>query len=382
MNIGIIGVGKLGLAYALVFEEKNFSVFASSYKQDYVENLQAKRLDTTEPGVKEMLDRATNLHFTTDNHEIIDSCDFIYIMVATPSTAAGDYDVTAVIDVAKDLLNHPTDISGKILVIGSTVNPGTTEVIQNMLQDRGVHVVYCPTFVAQGSVLANIVDPHTLSIGTENTEVAEKCKQVFGKIITDDTPIYVFKPLTAEILKMAGNCRATLLISFFNMIGQILLDQNLEQDIQNACMYLNAIKRNNRVKFGFGFGGPCFPRDNRAFVHYARGIGLDYPLGELVDSFNQDHVEWLTDYLISRNEKNLPFYFPYITYKPGVSIVEESHQLRVCKNLLTKGKSVFVETTGFLPPETQDQLSKQFTNQIKFVTIKDIDPSTVYPISF
>jgi hypothetical protein len=109
---------------------------------------------------------------------------------------------------------------------------------------------------------------------------------------------------------------------------------------------------------------------------------MDYPLGEVVDDFNQQHVEWLTNYLISRNEKNLPFYFGYITYKPGVSIIEESHQLRVCQNLLNKGKSVYIEITEFLLPEIQDQLSKQFTNQVKFVKIKDINQSTVYPISF
>ena len=44
MNIGIIGVGRLGLAYALIFEQKNFTVFASSYKKDYVETLKSKKV--------------------------------------------------------------------------------------------------------------------------------------------------------------------------------------------------------------------------------------------------------------------------------------------------------------------------------------------------
>jgi UDPglucose 6-dehydrogenase len=382
VNIGIIGVGRLGLAYALVFEQKNFTVYASSYKKDYVENLQNKKLETTEPGLKELLDSATNIEFTVDNHAVIDRCDFIYVLVATPSTNDGNYDVSAVLDIANDLLNHPGNVDGKILVIGSTVNPGTCQVVQDMLISRGVHVVYSPTFVAQGTVLNDIVDPHSVSIGTENHDVANRCKQVFGSIVSETTPIFVFKPLTAEILKLAGNCRAIMEISYFNMIGQILLDRHLDTDLDDACQYLNFIKKTSRWKFGFGYGGPCYPRDNRAFVHYTQTLGMDYPLGSVIDNFNHDHVEWLTNYFIARNEKDLPFYFNYITYKKGVSIMDESHPLEVCKNLLKKNKTIYIESTKFLLPEIQDNLVKEFTNQVKFVKIQELEDNSVYPINF
>ena len=64
MNIGIIGVGKLGLSYALVFEECGFNIVASSYKQEYVESLQNKIIDTVEPGVQERLTHSKNIKFT------------------------------------------------------------------------------------------------------------------------------------------------------------------------------------------------------------------------------------------------------------------------------------------------------------------------------
>jgi UDP-glucose 6-dehydrogenase len=273
-------------------------------------------------------------------------------------------------------------VSGKILVIGSTVNPGTCDTVQHMLACREVHVAYSPTFVAQGTVLADLVDPHTVSVGTENLAVADTCKKVFGSIIVQGTPIYVMKPMTAEILKLAGNCRATMEISYFNMIGQILLNQNLEQDLDTACLYLNFVKKTARFKFGFGFGGPCYPRDNRAMVHYANKIGLDFPLGKLVDQFNINHILWLNEHAMTQNHNKLPFYFPYNSYKPGVSIIEESHQLRVCMNLLNKGKTVYIESSKFLSPETQDALIKEFTNQVKFVKINDLDKEDVYTISF
>lgn len=379
MNIGIIGVGKLGLPYALIFEQKGYNVFASSYKQDYVDNLKQKKIDTVEPGVEELLNSAKNLHFTVDNHEVIKNCDVMYVMVATPSTPNGDYDVSAVMDVVNDLYNHPGDVSNKILIIGSTVNPGTCKVAQDLLKSRGVNVVYSPTFVAQGTVLKDIQSPHTLSVGTENLEVAKKCKEIFSAIIDDNTPIYVMNPLTAEILKLAGNCRATMQISFMNMIGQILLNSGLEKDIKTACDYLNFVKLTARFQFGFGYGGPCYPRDNRAFVHFTRKQGIEYPLGEIIDRFNQDHIEWLTEYFIKNNSKNLPFYFEYVSYKKGVNIFEESHQLAVCKKLLENGHAVYIESSEFLLPKIQQDLSNEFTNLVKFVKIKDLS-SEVYKI--
>ena len=55
MNVGLIGVGRLGLAYALCFEEAGFNVIASSYKKDYVDALSLKKTDSVEPGIAEML---------------------------------------------------------------------------------------------------------------------------------------------------------------------------------------------------------------------------------------------------------------------------------------------------------------------------------------
>ena len=49
-KIGIIGVGKLGLPYALTFESMGYDVCASSYKQEYVTDLKNKTYESTEPG--------------------------------------------------------------------------------------------------------------------------------------------------------------------------------------------------------------------------------------------------------------------------------------------------------------------------------------------
>jgi len=173
MNIGIIGVGKLGLSYALVFEESGFNVFASSYKQEYVELLQNKIVDTVEPGIKDRLQNSKNIIFTTDNYRVITQCEYIYVMVPTPSLPAGNYDISAVETVAKDFLNYEGDVRNRKLIIGCTMNPGDTKRIQNMLTPLGVKVVYSPTFVAQGNVIDRIYNPPGVLFGTEHIDIGK-----------------------------------------------------------------------------------------------------------------------------------------------------------------------------------------------------------------
>ena len=117
MNVGLIGVGRCGLPIALCFEQKGHSVIASSYKKQYVEDLQNKKTNTTEPHVKDLLQKS-NIVFTIDNQKVIDQSDVIYIIVATPSLPSGDYDMKAIDNVVADLKAYKDKISSCRLCSG------------------------------------------------------------------------------------------------------------------------------------------------------------------------------------------------------------------------------------------------------------------------
>jgi UDPglucose 6-dehydrogenase len=375
MNIGILGVGKLGLVYALSFARHDLTVWASSYKHEYVESLQQRRTEhITEPGISELLTSCNNITFTTDNHEVIANCDIMYVMVATPSLPNGSYDTTAIREVATDILNHIGPVDNKILVIGSTVNPGDCAEFQKIVRARNVHVVYSPTFAAQGTVLHDIENPVALLLGTDNDTVAEKCRDVFANIIPADTPVHQLSYTTGEILKIAANCYGTMRINYFNMVGQILIRSGLVHDLEKANSYLSGVDRKKgNLRFGFGYGGPCYPRDNRSFSNFIESIGMQYDYAEINDSFNKEHVDFLTKYLLQTNTDGADFYFPYISYKPGVRIFEESHQLAVCENLMAQGRRVFVEPTEFIDPKIQKELESKWGDRIKFVPLAELE---------
>lgn len=374
MNVGILGVGKLGLVYALSFERHGLTVWASSYKQEYVESLQQKNTQNiTEPGIADLLTNSKNINFTIDNHQVIKHCDIMYVMVATPSLPNGSYDISAIHEVADDIVNHHDAVDGKILVIGSTVNPGDCAELQKKVADRNVHVVYSPTFAAQGTVLKDIENPVALLLGTTNDEVAVRCKNVFTNIIPADTPVHQVNSTTGEILKIASNCYGTMRINYFNMIGQILITSGLSSDLDKANRYLSGVdRRKGNLKFGFGYGGPCYPRDNRSFTNFINKIGMEYDYADINDRFNQNHIEFLTNYFLKENKNNYPFYFPYVSYKPGVKIFEESHQLAVCEKLLENGAQVYIEPTEFLDFDIQQYLRGKWKDSVQFVALEDL----------
>ena len=372
MNIGVIGVGRLGICFALLLDRAGHRVRASDIRSNYVAQLARREIQTSEPQVADML-RVSGIEFTSDTRSVIQHSDIIYVMVATPSRADGAYDVSAVERVVADVAESDFDIQGRTLVIGCTTNPGDCQRIQEQLRPRGVKVLYNPEFIAQGSIIRDLQQADIVLIGGEDPEVIAQYQQLYDDIQTRPPCVHRMSLTAAEIVKIGINCFLTTKISCANMIGEVLTRSGLESDIDPA---LSAIAADSRVgarymRYGFGYGGPCLPRDNRAFANYARAVGLDFDLGATVDRFNHQHTEFLIRDLISKNPSDLPFWMPSITYKPNTDIIEESQQLAVCQGLLAQGKTVWVRHSDLIPPHTVQDLLRQHGDRVRFIKADD-----------
>jgi len=370
MNIGVVGVGRLGICFALLLDRGGYRVIASDIRTNYVAGLNERRITTTEPGVADML-QDCNIEFTTDTRRVIESSDIIYVMVATPSRADGSYDISAVERVVADIQETDFDITGKILVIGCTTNPGDCQHIQDRLRPQGISVLYNPEFIAQGTILRDLQNADMVLIGGEDHSVMDRYKVVYNKIQPAMTPnVHTMSLTAAELVKIGTNCFLTTKISYANMVGEVLMRSGLEADVDHA---LTAIGNDSRIgtkylRYGFGYGGPCLPRDNRAFAHYAKKIGLDFPLGTIVDQFNQDHTRFLATYFVSINSECRPFYMRSISYKPDTDIYEESQQLALCEKLLEQGHTVIVEPCAKMPDFVRHALETKYAGLIRFQT--------------
>jgi UDP-glucose 6-dehydrogenase len=172
----------------------------------------------------------------------------------------------------------------------------------------------------------------------------------------------------AEVTKIGINCFLTTKISYANMMGDILMKAGLNTEIDTV---LSAIGGDTRVgkkymKYGFGFGGPCLPRDNRALGHYAKNLGMELNLPLTVDEFNKEHANFLKDHYMSLNpNKENPFVMNYITYKRGTDILEESQQFKLCIDLLDEGYSLNVIEIDEVTKNLRS-LSESYNGRLKF----------------
>ena len=345
MKIGLIGAGRLGICLALLIEQEGYHVIASDVREDYIKDLQNKKSNSTEPQVQELLDHSINLEFTTDNRKVIRESDVIFTLVQTPSLEDGSYDVSAVWKVVEDIKEEMSSIANypKRFVVGCTTNPGDCDQFKDALPES-VDVYYNPEFIAQGSIVDDLRHADMVLLGGKGQH-SGALEMIYYQIQNGFkvANVHTMSTRAAELTKIAVNCYLTTKITYANQVGQVMIRDGMEDEVKTV---LKAIGGDSRIgtkylNYGFGFGGPCFPRDNRAFAAYASKAGVETPLGATTDKFNDEHTEFLKEYFINKNKDNRAYVFHYLTYKDGVDILTESRPYDLALSLLDDGYEVY-----------------------------------------
>lgn len=366
--IGLIGAGRLGICLALLLEEAGYELLVSDVRTSYVHNLNQKFIASPEPEVADRLKASKNITATDNNFEVIEKCDTIFTVVATPSHEDGSYNVDAVWDVVEDFRHCEFDVSGKTLIVCCTTNPGDCDEFAAELNPLGVDVFYNPEFIAQGSIIRDLQRADMVLIGGPETPIRDELTKIYNDIQVTEPKINFMTAKAAEIVKIATNCFLTTKISFANMLGQVMTKAGLNEEISTV---LGAIGDDSRIgrkflNFGYGYGGPCLPRDNRAYAAYATELGLEYNLGDTTDNFNKEHSKFLRDFFIKQNKKNLPFSFDYITYKKGTDIMTESSQFKLATDLLDAGCTVYIDDREDVIKGVEDYLVAMYDDRVRF----------------
>jgi len=344
-KIGMIGLGRLGLCTALVFEQAGYEILGMDVLESYVKEINERTLQSKEPHVTEMLKKSKQLRATTVLDRVVEFSDLILILVATPTGHGRDqtYDCSTLSKVLSEL--NDKRVSNKHIVICCTVMPGYIDNIGLHLLRNCVNtsLSYNPEFIAQGEVISGLLNPDVVLIGQGSQSAGDILQDLYTKATENSPRICRMSPSSAEITKLSINCFITTKISFANYIGDIA-DRTPHAD---KFAILRAVGSDSRIgnKYllpGFGFGGPCFPRDNRALGHHAHIVGVSACISQATDEFNLIHADLLAqNYLASGQDE---YVFTDVAYKKNcpVDIIEESHPLEVAKRVAKAGKKVTI----------------------------------------
>ncbi|MBI1971712.1 MAG: nucleotide sugar dehydrogenase [Candidatus Aenigmarchaeota archaeon] len=351
----VVGGGYVGLPFAALYADLGARVFVCNRDQKKVDTTNAGKTYIYEAGLDELVKRAVskgNLIATTDVAAAVSKSDIIFITVGTPVNPDGFLDDSQIREAAKSV--GAALKKGSLVVLRSTVNPGTTE---NMLlpvieQESGMKLgdfglADAPERLQEGKALEGLKTEATVVGGEKfHKKSAEITAGVFDAL---KVPVSIVSyPATSEFSKFVWNYLLDSAISDAQIIAQIC--EKLGIDFMEVRNTANLDNRIRMMVAGPGSGGSCFPKDVAAMYALAKKLGIEQnslKAVELVRTINgrvmAEHVASLVESALREKgiaPKDAEIGVLGIAFKGETDDTRESPALKVMEILKRACKSV------------------------------------------
>jgi nucleotide sugar dehydrogenase len=378
-NITVVGIGKLGLGFALLLERSGYNVLGIDIFQDYVDKLNSKSICFTEPEYDGLLQNSANFRASTDLNEGISHSNIIFIIVQTPNGGGTKfYDHT----ILSNLLEKISRLqpSNKQFIIGCTIMPNYINEIAIPLMEscKNCSVSYNPEFIAQGDIVRGFENPDIILVGTTDEFLKPQLIEIYSRMVKNTPQFHFMTPLDAEIVKISLNGFITTKISFANMISDLCDEiggdkhrvlKAIGSDTRIGCKYFNP---------GLSFGGPCFPRDTKALKQLMDQNGIYSQLLQSTTEYNEEHNCRYAAALVSNDDvirktaqkatgciiNGSEYMFTGVCYKEGskIPLIEESAKLKIAEILVKQyQKKVIIQDTESIIREVKKEYGSIFS---------------------
>ena len=360
----VIGVGRLGLCWALNLERNGYDVLGVDINEDYVNSLNNKTFQSPEPNVSDYLANANNFKATVCLEDALEHANIIYIVVATNTLEDGHYDHSIIDGIIDSIENFGKSETRKHIILQSTTIPGYCDSIEGRLNSVNYSLSYNPEFIRQGSIIQDQQRPDMILIGNNELEGLRHLTKAYDSMCTNQPRFNIMDNLSAEITKLALNCFLTTKISFTNMVGDLAMKVGADPDA-----ILQAISSDSRVgsklmKYGYGYGGTCLPRDNRALAAFAKKQDMPLDISVATDNINRLHLEFQVSEFVKSNQSN-EVQLHDVSFKPGSDIIEESQKLAFGEKLAKLGYSVTIFDTQVVLDKVNEKYGSLFNYEAR-----------------
>ncbi|MDT8304033.1 MAG: UDP-glucose/GDP-mannose dehydrogenase family protein [Sedimentisphaerales bacterium] len=341
MQICVVGIGYVGLVTASCLAEAGNTVVCVDNDSEKIARLKDGVIPIYEAGLAEIVKRNEKLgrlQFTTDLKYGIENSLIIFLAVGTPSAEDGSADISAILSVSADIAENMSDYH--IIATKSTVPVGTHQKVMDIIKSKTntpFDYVSNPEFLKEGAAVEDFMSPDRIIIGATNPEVHKTMKQLYSPFMRKSSRILFMDPVSAEMAKYAANTMLATRISFMNEIS--VLCEKLGADIEQVRRGLGSDSRIGSAFLfpGVGFGGSCFPKDIRAFIHTGDTNGVEMTIAKSVQRVNlnqQDRfAQRITDYFAGRYDQTTLAVWG-LAFKAKTNDVRESPAIHCIKKLL------------------------------------------------
>jgi UDPglucose 6-dehydrogenase len=348
--VSIFGLGKVGYALAACLGAAGNSVVGCDPLADIVGAINARRHATAEPGVGERLAQLdqSRLRATTSPEDAVLSSDTSIVIVPTPSNVLGGFSLRYVLRACEKIGAALRRKKGNHIVsIASTVLPGASEhIVIPALEAAsgrrigyGLGYCYNPWFIALGEVVKGMEAPDYVLIGEVDCKSGDRVEALQKSMIRNSAPVVRMKLIEAEIAKIACNTHETMRVSFANMLFSLCAEVP-GADVDKITGALAYRMGQRFFKGAVPYGGPCWPRDNRALAVFMEAVGVPSLMPRTIDQVNAEHGQYLLRKVLSETNAGTTVGLLGLSYKPGTPVIERSFGIDLASWLAAEGRSV------------------------------------------
>ena len=348
-NIGVIGLGYVGLPLAVEFTNAGYNVTGIDIDQSKVDSINSGKnyiRDVKDDILKNAVDK--NLLKASSNFNTVKNLDAISICVPTPLNKEKNPDISYIVSVMEEIKDYMHE--NMLIVLESTTYPGSTKELilpyiasnKNLTPGKNICLCFSP----------ERIDPGNETYNTSNTPkviggITEKCsevgKELYSKIIKEI--VIVSSTETAEMVKLLENTFRAINIGLANEVAIMCekLGVNAWEVIEAA-----ATKPFGFMKFtpGPGLGGHCIPIDPYYLSWKLKTLDYDARFIKLAGEINTQMPRHTVELIISslndysKSIKGSRILIIGVAYKKNINDCRESPALDIIQILKELGSEV------------------------------------------
>lgn len=331
-DVAVYGLGYIGLPTAIAFAAAGKRVLGIDVNAAVVESIQNGHSHLVEEGIQDRLAEVLQtgrLQVSTEPGP----ADAHLVAVPTPATADHGADLTYVEAVTRSIAEVLA--KGDLVVIESTIPPGTCERVVGPIIERQTglkfgrdyDLAHCPERVIPGRIFLEIVENDRI-VGGTTREAAERASALYRTFVTGD--ILLTDAVTAELAKLMENTYRDVNIALANEFAEVC--GRLGADVFKAISLANRHPRVDILRPGIGVGGHCIPVDPWFLVESAPE---ESKLIRTAREVNLSRTEKVAERIVEAlwQSKSHRVAFLGLTYKPDVDDFRESPAIEVVKSV-------------------------------------------------
>lgn len=340
-HIAVIGIGRVGLPLALVLAKEGFTVTGVDVDEKKLNLLMRGKVPFMEEGAEVLLHQFYGKRLAAIHEEMLSTIfsdlDVVILTLGTTINETLTPDLSQVTDFFEKYSNHLR--RGQLIVLRSTVSPGTTEYIANIIEKktglkvgRDIFIACCPERIAEGHAIKELYEIPQI-IGVLDEKSGELAASVFRKLTVT---VLFTNPRAAELAKLYCNMYRYIDFAIGNQF--MLIAESHNQDIYEIMRLVNEGYKRGGLK-GPGFtAGACLVKDGFFLIDrtpFLDLIAAAWRINESIPGFLVNQLKHLNHGLVGKKVALLG-----LAFKKNIDDTRYSLSLKMEKYLTNEGAEV------------------------------------------